>query len=194
MNLIPEDLQRLYGDRFYMVPGDLPGSDENPDDKVEQEGGKVSAAAPTATGDQGGTTNESSAPQRPSPTGKLIWRPKPTSQVLFILHQAELKEKELTDLLKKIVESIKIPFDAAGFGVLTGEVNESDFQEMPNPYGVVFDHSLKFGNDNPILVEGAPEIDRGTLYFTHKLSELKDDRELKKVLWGHLQEIQKKLV
>ncbi len=177
MNLNLEDLQRLYGDRFFLVPGD----DTYHPFVVPAKG---------STPIQSSTTTEEVL----RPTGKLIWRPKPRSKVLFIIHQSELKDKVLTDLLKKIVESIEIPFDSAGFGIITGKINAMDFEGMPNPFGVVFDNALMFGDSNPIMVPRNKNIESGTLYFTQRLSKLKGDKELKKALWEQLQEIRQKLV
>lgn len=174
MELIPEDLQRLYGDRFFIVPGQ--GAE-----------GNSTAKEKAPSNQQGSTSDNSPSSSQEEPTGKLVWRPKPASKVLFILHASELKNKELTDLLKKIVESIKIPFEAAGFGVLTGDVNSADFQDMPNPFGVLFDSSIRFGDQNPLDVNG------GKLFFTYKLSELMENRDYKKELWEQLQEIQSQI-
>ncbi len=213
MDLIFDDLQKLYGDRFFLVPGDavFSSSEANSEPLPEaQTVTPVEAQVETAPEAQVETTPEAqvatpverkdshesppSSEEVLTPTGKLTWRPKPQSQVLFILHASELGNRELTDLLKKIVASIEIPFDAAGFGVITGEINAADFRDMPNPYGVVFDNGLIFGDTNPTKVPGGQNIEEGTLYFTHRLAELKDDRELKKALWEQLQEIQQKLV
>ena len=177
MELKSEDLQRLYGDWIFIVP----------EEGEEQAGDAANEAPAPKTEPDSPTETVSSTGDSPAPTGKLIWRPKEASKVLFILHQSELKQKELTDLLKKIVESIKIPFEAAGFGVITGDINAADFANMPNPFGVLFDSDLRFGEGNPTEVYG------GKLYFTHQLAALNENRDLKKELWGQLQEIQKQL-
>ena len=179
MELKSEDLQRLYGDWIFIVPGE--GEEQASVSENEAPAPKTEPDSPT------NTVSSPPADASPAPTGKLIWRPKEASKVLFILHQSELREKELTDLLKKIVESIKIPFDAAGFGVITGEINAADFANMPNPFGVLFDSDLRFGDGNPSDVNG------GKLYFTHQLAALNENRDLKKELWGQLQEIQQQL-
>ena len=178
MELKSEDLQRLYGDWIFIVPGE--GEEKAEVSENEAPAQESSPAAEPA--EAPATASDSHAP-----TGKLIWRPKEASKVLFILHQSELRQKELTDLLKKIVESIKIPFEAAGFGVITGDINAADFANMPNPFGVLFDSDLRFGEGNPTEVYG------GKLYFTHQLAALNENRDLKKELWGQLQEIQKQL-
>ncbi len=188
MELKAEDLQRLYGDWIFVIPGDEAESGVNTYQGTE-------TASPLPPAEKAATPSEGASSAHPapeestqlSPTGKLIWRPKPASKVLFILHQSELKQKDLTDLLKKIVESIKIPFEAAGFGVITGDINSADFANMPNPFGVVFDSSIRYGDSNPTQANG------GDLYFTYKLAELSEDRNKKKELWGQLQEIQAKL-
>lgn len=119
--------------------------------------------------------------------GPVIWKPKAESKVLFIIHRAELKQKELGDLLKKIVESIEIPFEQAGFGIIAGKPQLDDLLNMPNPYGVVFDYNFVEGGTNPVDKNG------NRLYITRTLQELAENREYKMELWGFLKEIKTKI-
>ena len=177
MELKPEDLERLYGKHFFLVEPPMETQKEASDEtdqvktSAEKEVSKPNSGSPAAS----------------SAAGKLTWRPKPDSKVLFILHQSELRNKELTDLLKKIVQSIEIPFEKAGFGIVEGIPDLGQFDGMPNPYGVVFDHVLNPTGDNPVQVEG------GDLYFTHRLDELKDNNEYKRALWNHLKHIKQQI-
>ena len=191
-----EDVVRLYGDRFYVV------SDE--DVAVTAEAPAETRATTPEVAEVGETSPEKPAEKPVEKTAEkpteaeeaakveekdpgIIWRPKETSKVLFILHQSELKDKELTDLLKKIVQSIEIPFESAGFGIIVGEVRAEDFQAMPNPMGVIFDQSLNNTNENPAGIDGK------TIWFTHRLAELKDNRDYKLALWESLKVIKKNL-
>jgi|GEM_PF-3150820 len=179
MDLRAEDLANLYGDAFYLVPGD------SFEAKVDD--ASSSSDPEPAHGDD----SQSSTPEAPpstsveKPSGNLIWRPKPASKVLFVLHADEFKDKELAQLLKKIVESIQIPLDSAGFGVLKGgPINAADFDDMPNPFAVIFDAEMEFAGSNPAT------FSTGTVYFAHKLAE---HRDFKKELWEQLKEIHSQL-
>jgi hypothetical protein len=125
----------------------------------------------------------------PEPTAVLgiKWRPKASSKLLFVAHAAELKDPVLGELLKKIVASIGIPFDAAGFGIIQGAVQPGEFDLMPNPYGVVFDLDLWPGASNPCMVAGHE------LFFAPRLSALAEDKNAKKALWAFLQAVQPKI-
>ena len=190
-----DDLQGLYGDKLYVLPEDPGVSQPSPKPPMEEKSEAKEPVSKVAATEQS-EPQEVDPPQQVQPkvpakpandglneAGQITWRPKPTSKVLFILHQEELRNKELTELLKKIVQSIEIPFESAGFGIVKGLPELKQFHGMPNPFGVVFDHVLNPSGDNPVEVEG------GRLYFTHKLDELKDNRDYKRALWEFLKEI-----
>lgn len=189
MDLRAEDLQALYGDSFFLVPGD---SFFEAHEKSTSSTPSTAEVTPTeATSTPSETTPVAKEPTPESgnrPSGNLIWKPKPASKVLFVLHTEEFKDKELALLLKRIVESIQIPLDSAGFGVLKGgPINAADFNDMPNTFAVIFDLTMEFGGINPAI------FPTGTVYFAHKLSELQDSRDFKKELWEQLKEIHSQL-
>lgn len=185
------DLKAIYGSTFFLVPGD---ELSQPIDVVADSTSMTSEAPQEAPVkgteekplEETVETVNTSAGLRP--TGAIQWRPKPSSRVLFILQQAELKDKELTELLKKIVQSIGIPFDAAGFGIVKGEINQADLEGLPNPFGVVFDKGLGYSEENPV-----PLKDHKELFFSYKLGELKDNKQYKIELWEHLKKVKEKL-
>lgn len=172
MKLGNEDIKRLYGDVFYIAKEDFVNGKGEPQPEMDE-----IKTVPS----------ENIEKEELVPTGCINWRPKANSQVLFILHQKELKEKELTDLLKKIVQSIEIPFEAAGFGILTDTPNEADLDELPNQFGVVFDLSLNYSEQNPV------DTKNGKLFFAATLSQLQNDRQAKMELWSQLKSIKEKL-
>jgi DNA polymerase III psi subunit len=193
-----DDVARLYGGHFYLIDPVSPAGDESlqagapltlltlPDQSEEppksqdttQTSGKEEENSPEA--DQG-----RDRPVRKASYDKpgIDWRPKENSKVLFVLHQSELKNKVLTELLKQIVLSINIPFDSAGFGIIKGPVSELEFQEMPNPNAIVFDPELLPGDKNPM-----PVVD-GSIFFTERLKDLQHDKNAKRALWDHLKSI-----
>lgn len=159
------DVSRLYGKQFFLADpvADSPSSSaEEPDAPVP--------ASEVKIGKPG-----------------IVWRPKDTSKVLFTLHQSELKNKVLTELLKQIVHAIGIPFPSAGFGIITDKVQPGEFDKMPNPYAIVFDESLLPGTENPIVTPG------GTVFFTMRLNDLQHNRTAKRALWEFLKSIKPNL-
>lgn len=123
----------------------------------------------------------------PAPTSGITWRLKKTApKVLFVIPAEEFNNKELTDLLKKIVESLGIPTDFVSFGSIGGPISLPEFDAMPAPFAVVFDQGLATG-PNPAQVAA------GEVFFTHPLAVLSTDNSLKRVLWEYLKQVQSKL-
>ena len=81
-------VRNLYGNVLYMTPED-PTADQAKPDKVQEEKKEAISA--------------------------VVWKEKAASRILFIIREDEFRNKELTSLLKKIVASIEIPFEEAGF-------------------------------------------------------------------------------
>lgn len=189
----PDDVARVYGDRFFLMEG-LPTLDDAELETPQQQTlltvvGESEKAAPQKaeqdTVEAPKEEEKAAKPVRKASYDKpgIEWRPKESSKVLFILHQSELKNKVLTELLKQIVLSIGISFDSAGFGIIKGPVSEMEFQEMPNPYGIVFDTTLLPGEKNPMP---APD---GSIFFTQRLKDLQHDKNAKRDLWNYLKSL-----
>jgi hypothetical protein len=121
------------------------------------------------------------------PTSGITWKLKKTApKVLFVIQAAEFTNKELTDLLKKIVESLGIPTEFVSFGTIGGQISLPEFAAMPAPFAVVFDQGLAAAA-NPVQVAA------GEVFFTHPLAVLSADNSLKRVLWEYLKQVQSKL-
>lgn len=172
-----DDVVRLYGSTIYRLGNETP--------IITPTSGLVEAENPTLPTPQ--QEPEKPQPEKVAATPGIVWRLKETSKMLFVLHQDEFKDKALTELLKKIVESLKIPFEAAGFGMITGTVNPSEFDTMPKDIAVVFDRDLLGPSSNPRTVAV------GEVYFTHKLALLANDQAYKRELWNYLKQVQSKL-
>ena len=171
-----EDVKRLYGDRFYLmepVPEIVP-------EKQQQE------AIDTGSEVKESSAATSSAPEK-SPG--IEWKLKPGSKVIFMLHQNEWSNRELTDLLKKIVQSLEISTDLAGFGLLPSDtaLGAEKFAEMPAQFGVVFDSKLNPQNDNPGKFDGKQ------IFFAHTLEELTGNNDYKRALWDFLKTVKAQL-
>lgn len=191
VDLSTEDIRLLYGDMIYLVPEEghsegktsSSGTETPVAEPVAEHVGKVEAEASPET-----ETPEEKAPETPETPAepRIRWIPKADSRVLFVLQNTEMKNKALTALLRKIVESLDIPFDAAGFGIIDGSPLTADWEAMPNPFGVVFDRDLAF-TENPFFY-GERE-----LFFSYSLSELESDRDKKKELWAYLKTVKERL-
>jgi DNA polymerase III psi subunit len=116
-------------------------------------------------------------------TSGITWKPKPGSKILFVLQAEEFKDKELGELLKKIVESLEIPLEFAGFGMISGEISMEEFEAMPTQYAVVFDQQLASVAPNPVVHAGK------SIFFSQSLRILSSDTNSKKALWGYLKEV-----
>lgn len=168
-----EDVLQLYGPKLYRV-----GSEDM----------QVQAPLdPPAAPRQEATLTQVPADQAPAATSGITWRLKPTPpRILFVLQAEEFRNKELTELLKKIVESLKIDTDLVSFGSIGGPISLAELQAMPAPIAVLFDQSLAEGqNPQPVAV--------GEVFFSHPLADLAQDNTLKRLLWDYLKQVQSKL-
>lgn len=124
--------------------------------------------------------------QRPA-VEPVAWKLKPGSKALFVLHEDEFRNKTLTDLLRKIVMSINLPTEMAGFGVIRKGMTEVDFSAFPCSLAVVFDDTL------PGAGAGKRTEGENTVYFTKRLAQLSSSDADKRQLWQNLKEIKSQL-
>lgn len=183
----PETLSMLYGESFYIFPEDAlsPVVADAPQAAVETP--HVKQEAVTKTPEPPKTKLEpvkEAVPQKPG----ITWKTKPASKVLFVLQLAEFKNPELTDLLKKIVDSLGISTEFVGFGQIDGPVLLEEFDQMPNPHAVVFDADIWGGKENPV------KLGKGEVFFTQCLAKLQNDQDLKRALWVHLKKLKDRLL
>jgi DNA polymerase III psi subunit len=133
-------------------------------------------------------TTQAPVAQAAEATPGIAWRLKTTApKILFVLQASEFHNKELTELLKKIVESLKIDTAYVSFGAIAGPISMAELDRMPAAIAVVFDQSL-FQGENPQPVAA------GEVYFSHSLASLAQDNTLKRSLWDYLKLVQPKLV
>ncbi len=190
----PESIFLLYGETFYLVPS---AEDDLKPRQEQQKVGTSPAIAPTSkpiaekpvSAPSEIKTPVTSPVETPIPAMKpgIQWRTKPAAKMMFIMQQVELKDPVLSDLLKKIVEAIGIPFEAAGFGIIDGPVNLAEFESMPNRYGVVFDGDL-WRSPNMATTFGDKEV-----FFSMRLAYLQNDAESKRQLWDYLKNLKQLL-
>lgn len=177
MKLEQQDLQRLYGDRFFLM------KDGQEMQQQESSQTKTEEAAQTPDKPADAVADASGKPT----LVPITWKLKAESKVLFILSAEEMGNRTLTDLLKKIVDSLEISRDFAGFGILPAAPALPDFTGLPAAFGVVFNADLNPGTANPGDFEG------NSVYFSHTLTELSDNRDHKMALWKFLQTVKAQL-
>jgi DNA polymerase III psi subunit len=111
----------------------------------------------------------------------IIWRNKPQGKVTFVIDEPEIKDKNLTSLLKNIVAAIQIPFDAVNFGVITHPFTLENFQSMATEQAVVFGLEYLPATENPISYQNR------TIYKVPKLAQMVNNQAQKKIAWNTLQ-------
>ena len=186
----PESISLLYGETFYIVPSE----EDNPKSIAiasQPNTAPIKEAIATEVSEKPvALKTEEKAPEIPTPSIRpgIQWKGKPTAKMMFILQQVEFKDPVLVEFLKKIVEALGIPFEAAGFGVISGPVHLSEFEGMPIRYGVVFDGDL-WMSPNMATTFGDKEV-----FFSMRLAYLQNDPESKRQLWGYLKNLKEMLV
>lgn len=186
----PESISLLYGETIYIVPGEQDAV--KPPVAIAQPVTSPAVSSPTVE-----TPIKSAEPAVEKKAAEIAipqlrpgiqWKSKPTAKMMFILQQVEFKDPILVEFLKKIVEALGIPFEAAGFGVISGPVHLSEFEGMPIRYGVVFDGDL-WMSPNMATTFGDKEV-----FFSMRLAYLQNDPESKRQLWGYLKNLKDMLV
>jgi hypothetical protein len=109
---------------------------------------------------------------------------KPDARITFFLREAEFQRKDLTDLLKKIVEAMKIPFPEVSFAKILRPASGADFSMMKTPYGIILD--LNYLPLDP----GEEGRDRETgLHVIPCLSDMQESEGVKRKAWQVLKRI-----
>ncbi len=197
----PETLALLYGESFYIFPQDANAAlthvvaTPKTEPIIKPIAEKTKAPVPQTPTVVIAPEPPVSQPQNPvSPPvvaedrkPGITWKTKPTSKVLFVLQISEFRNPDLLNLLKKIVDSLKLAVELVGFGQIDGTVHLEEFDRMPNPYAVIFDSEVWGGAENPV------QLGKGEVYFSHRLEVLQNDQDLKRELWAYLKQLKEKL-
>jgi len=111
---------------------------------------------------------------------KIEWRNKAEGKISLILLEAEYKNAALTELLKNIVASLKIPFSGVNFGVIKAEnlnaLEAKAFLEMRTTIGVLFGTWVT----EPIQVVGKE------IYTVPPLAAMLENVDKKREAWDTL--------
>jgi hypothetical protein len=104
----------------------------------------------------------------------IAWKNKPQGKITFVIDEPEIKDKNLTSLLKNIVAAIQIPFEAVNFGVITQPFTLENFQSMATEQAVVFGLEYLPAAENPIYYQNR------TIYKVPKLTQMVNNQAQKK--------------
>ncbi len=118
---------------------------------------------------------------------EIEWKSKPNSLVFYALSKQEFFNKALTEQLRKIVISIGITEKEAGFGLISGTPPPDKFFESPGNITIVFGRQF-LSNTQYLITQGEKKI-----YFAGNLTELAENKMLKKELWDFLKEVQSEI-
>ncbi|MCB9232869.1 MAG: hypothetical protein H6581_14450 [Bacteroidia bacterium] len=194
MLLSKEELKRLFPDPIYLIPGEQTGvlEKEKPVQEAKESVKEPEVLPVLAEKQPESLSMQEKAPDSVAPAltpGTIKWGLKPESKVILILTQAERNDKELTGLLKAIVESLGIPTEQVGFGFIQGDDISAPLQEIPGKFGIVFGKHFNMPEEsgNPAQFNGIP------VFFSYSLQELSQNRAYKLELWEYFKSIKSQI-
>jgi len=103
------------------------------------------------------------------------WMNKPQGKITFFIDKDEMKDKNLTELLKKIVIALKIPTEYVSFASINGHFKPSVFRFMQTSIGLVF--------GNFLAAEPGKHGDKD-IYVVPSLTEMTQDESFKRTAWN----------
>ena len=115
------------------------------------------------------------------------WKTKPDARLMLMMAPGEMKDTRLTDLLKRIVQALEIPFEYCGFGMVQAPLQAADLAEMPTQRGVLFGRQYYPG------AEGLVQEEDKQLYVVPALYEMIDNKANKKLAWQALETLKNDL-
>ncbi|MEM8896985.1 MAG: hypothetical protein AAGC85_02730 [Bacteroidota bacterium] len=122
MDLSKEDVRKLYGEWWYIVPEDTPAQE-------------VEVAAETKTEAE---VVEEQTPPKPlldsaifSQGESIVWKLKAEAKIAFVLLENEFTNKNLTASLKSYVLQAGISLSEIGFGIIQQQATQFDLSNVP---------------------------------------------------------------
>jgi hypothetical protein len=109
---------------------------------------------------------------------------KPDAGITFFLRETEFQRKDLTDILKKIVEAMQIPFSEVSFGKILRPAKSEDFAQMKTPYGVILDL-----NYLPLDAGEMESPDMKGLHVIPCLVDMQENEGVKRKAWQRLKKL-----
>jgi hypothetical protein len=186
MQFTPADIARLYGGRLYVIRerGEAQATPKTPSPAVPETEAEKPAEKPVRKAKTTAPEAQPEVKQETAPsTPALTWKLKNDSpKVIFMLPEIEFGNKQLTELLRKIVVASQVPTDDVGFGVIHHKPSAADLAAMPAPYGFLLDDSMSPFPANVAEIEGRK------IWVAKKLSLMAKDDSLKADLWRMMKE------
>ena len=125
MDFSQQDLRRLYGKQFFLIPEELEGQ------KTPIQEPKANISSEETLPNQ----PEEVAPKLPDWLGDqaIDWKLKPQARVAFVLQESEFTNRDLTTFFKGKVVEAHIDLKEIGFGVLPPAAAGWNFSDSPVP-------------------------------------------------------------
>lgn len=102
------------------------------------------------------------------------WKNKPQGKITFFIDKDEIKDKELTELLKNIVLALQIPTEFVSFAAIQGHFNAGVFKSMQTKIGLIF---------GDFFQGEAGTYGEKQIYIVPNLTEMTADENNKKIAW-----------
>jgi|GEM_PF-5463098 len=109
---------------------------------------------------------------------------KPKGGITFFIRDAEFRRKELTDMLKRIVDAMSIPHEEVNFGKIERPATTEDFMKMKTKFGLVFD--LTYQASGNLVTEEQP---LPGLYVLPSLDDMFGNEPIKRKAWTVMKRI-----
>ncbi len=183
MQFTSADIARLYGTRLFVIrdrgASPVPPVESLPTQKEPEVPSEKPVTKAKSKAAETPAVQQPEAPATPS----ISWKLKNDQpKVIFMLPELEFSNKQLTELLRKIVVASQVPTEDVGFGVLHRKPSVEELAEMPAPYGFLLDDTL-----NPFSTPVA-EANGKRIWVAKRLSLMAKEESLKAELWRMMKE------
>ncbi|MEL7534651.1 MAG: hypothetical protein AAFN10_25310 [Bacteroidota bacterium] len=166
MDFSSNDINLLYGERFFLIEADeAKGGSVPPQEKApiaaetKAEAVKPSPQTEEASPNPKEVVESTPAVESPKPvaaepaavvpspppvhlltTGeKAVWKMRPTAQFVVVLRKQEFANRDLTGLLKNQLLQAQIDPTMVGFGIISDEAKSIDLSSSEKPFVLLFD-------------------------------------------------------
>jgi hypothetical protein len=108
-------------------------------------------------------------------TTRVEFKEKPLARLTVFLCEAEYSNRQLTELLKKIIEALELPLQVVAFGKVKAQLLPEDFEAMPTRYGLLFGAEW--------LAQPLPSFSNKQVFVVNSLQVLSQNVSAKREAW-----------
>lgn len=185
MDFSSGDIRLLYGERFFLIEGDLTETSVPPKEETDPQ--KAATPEPVSQPEAKKGEKMASAPVPPPlPLEKLqsgvevSWKMRPTSEFVTVLRQSEFTNKTLTSLLKSMIVEAQIDPAKVGFGVIPDDAKMVNLASCEKSLILLFD---RLETDWPAKLEVANK----QVWPLPKLAVCQNDKQAAQVAFTQIQ-------